>query len=263
MLKHKKTVVALISASLCVLAASFSSAQTSDSTKTYSAIAVHSLPGQPETFGTIVKSGQNLRLEYEDAGRHVVQILLPTIGAMYILDPNAQTYIEYLGPAVPATDVEGYTSPCPNQKPNASCQHVGDDVVSGIKVERWAIDSSLHGKPLIILWNSARRRALRQDFPDGGSMVMAFSAMQDVNGRMAEHWQIKLSTPGQDIKSGDWWFDPKLRVVVRENLPSGEMRRLDNITIGPVDPALFQVPQGWRKMEPAATVLQNPVAGNK
>lgn len=261
--KHIQTVLALLVATLGIMVAAFSHAQSPAASNTYSAIAVHSLPGQPETFGTIVKSGQNLRLEYDEAGRRVIQILLPTVGAMYFLDPKTQTYTEYLGPSVPATDIEGYASPCPGQETSPSCQHVGDDVVSGVKVERWALASGQSGKPLVILWNSARRRALRQDFPEGGSMVMAFVAMEDLNGRFAEHWTIKLSIPGNDVKSGDWWFDPKLRVVVRENLPSGETRRLDNITIGPVDPALFQVPQGWRKVEPQAAVLQNPVAGSE
>jgi len=260
--KHIKNAATLIAVAMGVLFAGFAQAQV-PATSTYSAIAVHSLPGQPETFGTIVKSGQNLRLEYEEAGRHVVQILLPTMGAMYVLDPKAQTYTEYLGPAVPATDVEGYTSPCPSQKPSADCQHVGDDVVSGIKVERWALASGQSGKPLVILWNSARRRALRQDFPGGGSMVMSFVAMENINGRPTEHWNILLSQPSKEAKTGGWWFDPNLRVVVQENLPSGEMRRLDNITVGPVDPALFQVPQGWRKLKPSTAALQTPVTGNK
>jgi len=257
------TVVALLGGLFSTLLTNPALAQT----KTYSAQAIHALPGQPETYGSIVKSGQNLRLEYEEAGRRVIQILLPTAGAMYVLDPAAQTYIEYLGPAVPVTDVEGYASPCPNQKPSQSCQHVGDDIISGVKVERWALASGEPGKPLVILWNSPRRRALRQDFPDGGSMVMAFQAMQDLNGRATEHWIITLTGADNKISTGDWWFDPDLRVVVRETLPSGETRRLENITLGPVDPALFQVPRGWRKIEapqqPIPPALKNPVPGSE
>jgi hypothetical protein len=182
---------------------------------------------------------------------------------MYILDPVAKTFVEILGPAVPATNVEGYVSPCPNQKATAACQHVGDDTLSGLTVERWALSSGQEGKPLVILWNSERRKAFRQDFPGGGSMVMRFIAMEEHAGRPTEHWSIKLTLPGQDVKNGDWWYDPNLRVVVGENLPSGEVRRLDNIRLGPVDPALFQGPHGWRKEQPQAAKPQLPIVGTK
>ncbi len=253
-----KKIFAPLVAILSIAAAGLVSAQAPTSSTPYSAIAVHQLPGQPETFGTIVKSGQNLRLEFEENGRHVIQILLPSVGAMYILDPTARTFVEVLGPAVPATNVEGYVSPCPNQKPSSACQNVGKEVLNGLTVERWALSSDQEGKPLVILWNSERRKALRQDFPNGGNMIMAFVAMEDHGGRPTEHWTIRLSLPNQEVQNGDWWYDPQLRVVVRENLPSGELRRLDNITLGPVDPALFQVPQGWRKTEPQAAAPQRP-----
>jgi len=261
--KHIKTAVTLVITVLALVLNGAAFAQTA-----YSATAVHAFPDQPETFGTVVKSGQNMRLEFEEQGRQVIQILLPAVGAMYVLDPKLQTYIEILGPAVPVADVGGYKSPCPSQKPAPTCQHVGDDTMSGIKVERWVIASGQKDKPLVLLWNSARRRALQQNFPDGSVMSMAFTAMEEINGRKAEHWTIKLTTPGQEAKSGDWWFDPELRVVIKENLPSGETRRLENIVVGPVNPTLFQLPQGWRKVAPMApappptTALQSPTAGN-
>ncbi len=262
---HIRNAARLVITMLAVAWGGISTAQTA--APAYSATAVHAFPGQAETFGTIVKSGQNLRLEFDENGRHVIQILLPAVGAMYVLDPEQQTYVEILGPAVPAADVGGYKSPCPGQKPDPACQHVGDDVMSGVKVERWVIASGDKNKPLVLLWNSARRRALKQILPDGSVMTMAFRAMEKIDNRLAEHWTIKLTRPGQPDQTGDWWFDPELRVVIKENLPSGETRRLENITVGPVNPAMFQVPQGWRKVAPAApkpptAALQSPVAAD-
>ncbi len=252
------TMQSAITALLLVVCTSATTAQTvqtptSSASSSYSATAVHGLPGQPETSGKIVKSGQNMRLEFEQDGQAVIQILRPSEGLMYILNPVDQTYFEVRGPAVPATRSDGYTSPCVEAARMARCERIGTDTVSGIAVERWALASKPQDRALIILWDSTRRRALRQDFPDGSVMAMSFQAMEDLNGRMTEHWSIKITTPNQPANTGSWWFDPELRVVVREDLPGGEMRRLDDITIGTADESAFQVPQSWQKLDaPAA-----------
>ena len=231
--------------------------------QSYSATAVHSLPGQSETSGKIIKSGQNMRLEFEQDGQAVIQILRPADGLMYVLNPTKQTYFEIRGQAVPATQTEGYTTPCVEAAKMARCERIGTDSVSGIAVERWALASKPQTRPLIILWDSTRRRALRQEFPDGSVMAMSFQAMEDLNGRMTEHWSIKITTGSQPANTGSWWFDPELRVVVREDLPGGEVRRLEDITVGPVDAAVFQVPEGWQEQDaaitsPAPATLQPP-----
>ena len=242
---------AIIAALALLASATTAAAQTvqnptASTPKSYSATAVHGLPGQPETTGKIVKSGQNMRLEYDQNGETIIQILRPTEGLMYILDPKAQTYTEIRGQAVPATATDGYTTPCPKPAALARCERTGTDTVSGIKVERWELSTGTDTKPVVMLWDSTRRRALHQIFPDGSVMALRFKEMVPVNGRNTEHWSIKITAPDQPANTGSWWFDPDLRVVVREELPGGEIRRLDDITVGPVDPDLFQVPEGWK-----------------
>jgi hypothetical protein len=212
---------------------------------TYTATAVHQNPGAPGTVGRITKSGQKMRLEFTQDGRDIIQILRPSEGVMYILDPATRTFFEVRGSAVPATADQGYTTPCPTP-PVAMCDRIGDDIISGIRVERWALTDDTQKKPLIVSWDSTRRRALQQEFPDGSKNLLSFVAMEDLNGRQTEHWQIIRTVPEQDPEFGEYWFDPQLRVVTLEILPDGEIRRLDNITVGPVDDAVFQVPVGWQ-----------------
>lgn len=262
---HFRFRAAIAACSLLVLGAvQTAQAQQADANQTYSATAIHGLPGQPETSGKIVKSGQNMRLEFDQNGQPTIQILRPADGLMYILDPKAHTYFEIRGQAVPATSTHGYTSPCPEQTKMAQCERTGTQAVSGITVERWLLSSRPQTRPLVILWDSTRRRALRQEFPDGSVMAMRFVAMQDVNGRATEHWAIKITTPNQPANTGSWWFDPELRVVVREDLPGGEVRRLEDIIVGPVDASAFQVPDGWQKQDaPAPATLQAPQPANQ
>ena len=215
----------------------------------YSATATHSLPGQQPSYGTVVKSGHNLRLEFEQDGQRMVQILRPTEGLMYVLYPQTETYLEITGPAAQANTIDGQTSPCPEGDPGMVCQKVGQDKVSGISVEVWSISLQGQNQRMTILWDPTRRQALGQEYPDGTKTRYAFQAMETINGRTTEHWVIRTTAPGQAELTGDWWFDPELRVAVREALPGGEVRSLENVQVGAVDPAMFQVPAGWHKQE--------------
>jgi len=244
--------VTLAAVSVAVLSAGAVFAQQSSPDRAYSATAIHGLPGQPTTSGTINKSGQNMRLEFEQNGHTVVQILLPEQGVMYILDPSTKTYMEMRGQAVPPTTGGGPVAPC-DPTHMAQCEKIGSDVVSGIDVERWLLAAQPQSPPLNILWDPTRRHALRQEYPDGSVTAMRFAEMQTLNGRATEYWTLKVQAPGRDTLTGGWWYDPDLRVVVREELPGGEIRRLENITVGAIDPAAFQVPDGWQQQDPAAT----------
>ncbi len=256
MIPNIKTILSALI--LTVAASGPLAAQQSQSTTSYSATAIHAAPGQPETTGIVIKSGENMRLEYEQNGQKIVQILLPEQGLMYILEPTSQSYFELRGQAVPDTIGAGSATPCDDQSGLAMCKRVGNDTVSGISVERWLMASNPQTKPLSILWDPTRRQALRQDYPDGSSMAMRFKSMQTLNGRAAEHWSIETKSPGRDPLVGGWWFDPELRVVVREELPGGEVRRLENIIVGAVDPVAFTVPQGWQKRDSAAIAPPQP-----
>lgn len=256
--------MALVCISAIVATTSHLVAQQAPTPQTYSATAIHSVPGQPETSGMVIKSGENMRLEFEQNGQKVIQILLPQQGVMYILEPLTKTYLEIRGQAVPATAGSGAAAPCTAQSNLSLCKRIGADTVSGIQVERWLLAQQPQSKPITVLWDPTRRQALRQDFPDGSSTAMRFQAMQDLNGRSVEHWTIETLSPGRETLTGGWWFDPELRVVVREELPGGEIRHLDNIMVGPVDASAFQVPQGWQERDPStiATPQVSPPASD-
>ena len=149
-----------IAAHILLAASSLAMGQTvqtpsAGASQTYSATAIHGLPGQSETSGKIVKSGQNMRLEFDQNGETVIQILRPTEGLMYILDPEKQTYIEIRGQAVPATKDGGDTTRGPGTEKIAQCERIGSDTVSGIAVGRWARASNPQTRPRMSLWESS------------------------------------------------------------------------------------------------------------
>ena len=226
------------------------------SARDFTATAVQTIPEQPDQIGQIAKSGSNMRFEYRQNGSTLVKILRPTEGVILMLDPQTQTYIEFIGPAVAPEVADGPTTPCPEATPETEglmCERSGGDVsVYGVQAERWLLGYEQQ-QPQVILWDPLRRKALRQEFPEGSLMSMSFNAMVDLSGRQTEYWTIDYTTPGQEPLNTGWWFDPVLRVVVREDLPGGGSRRLENIQAGPVDPALFEAPAGWQKQDVPAT----------
>ncbi|GGD43504.1 hypothetical protein [Sinisalibacter lacisalsi] len=226
----------------------------------YTARAVHRLPDGSVDTGAVVKSGPDMRLEYTENGRDVVQIIRRAEGVMYLLDPAKQTYFEMRGAPAPDPTGAGYMPPCQEGDPGLSCTFKGTEVISGITAEIWEI--GMPGQPGVstVLWDGARHRALRQTGPDGSVMRMAFLSMVEVAGRRVEHWSMSFEAPGQPAQSGAWFYDPELRVEIREEMITGAVRELEDIRVGPVDPALFEVPAGWTKLDgPAGPV---PGQGN-
>ncbi len=231
--------------------------------RAFTAAAVQTMPDGSEQVGRIAKSGQNMRLETEAMGQKTIQIMRGAEGLAYLLDPQSQTYYEIRDPSVTEA-VSGAATPCPPaaqaQAMQIRCVQNGEDKVSGVTTQRWEIQAPQDARPTIVLWDAGRKRALRQDWPDGSSLVMTFQAMENVESRQVEHWTSAFQTPNQPAVNGDWWFDAELLVVVREDLPGGVSRHLKDIVVGPVDPAMFLPPEGWQAAAPPAPGQVSPPA---
>jgi hypothetical protein len=217
----------------------------------YAADAIYRTPDGTENTGRVIKSGPDMRLEFTEAGRPVVQIIRRAEGMMYVLDPSSRSYFKIQGEPDPQAGAATYEAPCDQNVTTITCRFLGNEVTSGITAEVWEIgqpgDQSQVSR---ILWDGARHRALRQEYPDGTVMALSFQAMVQIEGRNVEHWVISVIVPGQAPLAGAWYYDPELRVELREELPSGEVRSLRNIVVGEVDPAAFAVPAGWTEIAP-------------
>ncbi len=217
----------------------------------YTAETVQTAPDQPDRSGKITKSGQFLRLEFTQNGQHIIQILRPTEGLTYVLYPDTHTYLEQRGPKQPEEFADSYTPPCPAEAEanGLQCTRLGLEVYQSIPVERWHIGATGDPNQMIILWDPTRKRALRQEMSNGTLLQMTFLGRQTLEGREAEHWVTEVSRQGAATLRNEWWYDPELKLVLRETLPDGTQRHLQNITVGEVDPRLFTVPDGWQRIE--------------
>lgn len=217
----------------------------------YTAETVQTAPDQPDRVGIITKSGQLLRLEFEQDGQKIIQILRPTEGLTYVLFPATQSYLEQRSPAQPEEFANSYTPPCPTEAEESGlqCRRLGLEVYQSIPVERWHIGAEGDPSQMLILWDPTRKRALRQEMSNGTLVLMTFLGRQEIESRETEHWVTEVSRQGVATMRTEWWYDPELKLVLQETLPNDTRRKLQNITIGPVDPSLFTVPDGWQRIE--------------
>ena len=241
-----RPLIALIGA--FILGASLAPAQ---SLPSYSAETVQTTPDQPDRTGIITKSGNFMRLEFTQDGQKIIQILRPTEGLTYVLYPDSRTYIEQRGPAQPEEFAGSYSPPCPTEaeKSGLICSRLGLEVYQSIPVERWHIGADDDPSQMLILWDPERKRALRQEMSNGTLVQMTFLGMQEIAGREAEHWVTEISRHGVATRHFEWWYDSALKLVLRETLPNGTQRHLQNITVGPVDPRQFTVPENWQRVD--------------
>lgn len=235
-----------------VLSASISLAQTP--LPSYSATTIQTAPDQPDRTGIITKSGNFLRLEFAQDGQQVIQILRPTEGLTYVLYPASNSYVEQHSPAQPEEFADSYTPPCPTQAEQSGlqCTRLRLEVYQSIAVERWHIGAEGDPGQMLILWDPTRKRALRQEMSDGTIVQMTFLGLQEIERREAEHWITEVSRQGIATLRTEWWYDNELKLVLRETLPDGTQRHLQNLTVGQVDPSLFTVPTNWQRLDAPA-----------
>jgi len=230
-------------------------AQTSASPddRAFTANAVQILPDGSEQIGRIMKSGQNMRLEMQANGQTSIQIMRGAEGVAFLVNPQNQTFAEIRDPSVKDA-VAGASNPCPSeaemQASGLRCELTGQGAVSGIITQRWEIQSQQAEGVTVVEWDTGRRRALSQVWPDGTSQTMTFQAMEQMEGRSVERLTSAVQSPNQPAALGGWWFDAGLRGVLREEIPGGIGRQLKDIKVGPIDPAMFLPPQGYTQIQP-------------
>ena len=211
----------------------------------FSADAVISGPQQTDRKSKLFVSEQAVRREMTVNGNHVTEIVFPQQGRALLINEQARSFQEKLFPAQKKNDDKG---PC-SQIKNSSCEKIGKETIDGIKTEKWQIISNEKGRKIRTLhWIDVNRKlAIREFFPDGSVSELKIIKNEKINSRDTEKWERILSRPdGQNIKSYQW-YDKKLKIAVKEELPNGFSRELINIKVKKQPSKLFEPPVGYMK----------------
>lgn len=219
----------------------------------FSADAVISAPQQIVKQTKLFVSEKAVRSETVVNGQNIIEIVYPDEGKAILINDSLRSYKERIFDHQSETKNNG--SPC-DQISNAVCEKLGTENIAGYETEKWQIISEKGGRKLRTLhWIDVKRKlAIREFFPDGSVVELKMIKKEKVNGRDTEKWERSLSRPdGKSAKSYQW-YDPGLKIAIKEELSGGYVRELKNIKISRQAEDLFGVPDNYKKIEfqPAA-----------
>jgi len=192
-----------------------------------------------------------MRMEMEQGGQQIVRILDSSKKVEWLLYPDQKSYMERGAPAAGAVGA-GQTdesNPCAAMS-GATCENLGTETVSGRQAVKWRVTFSHQGRVFASTeWlDSERNIPLRSERADGSRSELVFLGQEQLGGRTVEKWEMKSSQQGKAPQSSFQWYDPKLKLAIREEFPGGFVRELVNIREGQQPEHLFVVPADYRQI---------------
>lgn len=222
----------------------------------FSADAVQSAPQRQPVLARLYVGKAGMRMERDAGGQQIVEIVLPAQQRQIILFPQKRQYMEQQVPAGAAPGPSmgsGDTNPCTGLR-DVSCKALGTEKINGRDAHKWEMSGSRDGQTVRTLtWIDVERNMpVRQFFSDGTVSELKVVGHEVVNGRQTEKWALTVrQTDGKSTTSYQW-YDPQLKLAIRDEMDGGYIRELRNVKVAPQPPSLFTIPSGYRKTTPPA-----------
>jgi hypothetical protein len=207
--------------------------------------------GQTSSGKMFVGDGK-VRIEMAAQGQEMVRITDEQRKVEWVLFPDQKQYLERRagpdqgGPAPKPASIAA--DPCVGL-PGLTCRKLGDEVISGRPSAKWEITGNRDNKPVTSTqWiDKERGIPLRQQFPDGGSMALSLLGKETIEGRAVEKWEVVIEAPGRKATRTFQWYDPELKLAVRQEFADGAVSEMKNIRVGKQPDDLFVVPAGYTR----------------
>lgn len=216
----------------------------------FSADAIQIAPGSPSLYSKMYVSRAAVRTETTRQGRYVIDIVYPHEGKRLILFPDKKLYLEQsdLG-ASTAWAGRSAKTPCEGMK-KTSCRKLGSEVLRNTSVEKWQVDRKAEGKTLSSLhWiDIDRKLAIKEMLSDGSVSELIMFGKGQLDGRNVESWESRYYSPTGQFSKSKQWYDPELKIVIRDEQNNGYLRELKNIKVGSQDKKLFILPADYVKV---------------
>ncbi len=221
----------------------------------FSADMVSRGPDGQATTGKMYVGDTRMRVEMSRQGRNIVRISDQGRHMEWMLFPEQQNYMERAIPAGAQSAPSAEANPCAGVE-GLTCRKVGEENIGGRAAIKWEMSAVHDGQTATgVQWIDAERALpLKYQMPNGQTMELAMLGQEQINGRTVEKWQMTTAVPDQQPIQTFQWYDPQLKLSVREEFPGGLVRELDNIEIGKQPDSLFEVPAEYSKLDtpPAA-----------
>ncbi len=226
----------------------------------FTADAIETEPGHDLRYVRLFFGEKGSRYEFQVSGQPIVQIVKPGDGIALTLFPLTQTYMESRnGPGPLPTGFRPMVA-C-QSSPFVECKKEADASAESLgaqKIERWTITSMGGPARLHRWWDPQRKFAVREEFHDGRVMQANMLGTMSFDNRTVENWEFLYLLPNGSYQRGFTLFSPDLGFAVAERQPGGVSRDLRNIHPGEPDAKLFEVPEGYKKVNVAPPALPFP-----
>jgi hypothetical protein len=231
-------------------------------TAQFSARVIQTGPQGAVSEGTMYVAPGHSRMDVVQSGRRVVNIVDQERGLSWTLFPDQKSYLEHKAPPQVASVQPGGSplDPCRTIR-DAECRSLGDEEMAGRGAEKWEIRFTQGGKILTgTQWiDKERHMPLRTDMPGGAHAELHFLGPETLGGRQVEKWESVSTRGGMAPVRSFQWYDPKLDLAVRQQLPGGYSSELKDIRVEPQPETLFQVPSGYERVSlPPPGLSQEP-----
>ncbi len=232
----------------------------------FSADAYQQAPQSPPMKARMYVADKQVRKEYTANGQPVIEIFDAARQHAFLLMPNQHTYLERKASTADFTGKgEQNRNPCQGIE-GARCKKLGQEKINGHSADKWEMTITQQGKDMRALYwiDTDRHMLVKQILPDGTTTELRLLGNERVNGRQTEKWEMTASNPqGQSMHSMQW-YDPQLKISIREEMPGGYVRELKNISVGNQPADLFKVPAGYTLIKrPPATGKEPPVENGR
>ncbi len=240
----------------------------------FSADAVQKAPARAEYKARMYVSKNAVRTDSMINTTPVTEIINTAKHTRVLIVPKEKVYLQqpYQDSRTGSTNDKSAKKPCTGL-PDTTCKLLGKEKVNNRQTEKWEFVINRNGQIFRSLhWIDVKRKMpVREFFPDGTVTELILKGTEKMNGRQTEKWSMQTTrADGQQLSSLQW-YDPELKISIREEMPGGFVRELRNIKTAKQDKKLFAIPAGYKKVQqlpvyllppPPATQMVNP-AGPK
>ncbi|MDQ7015268.1 MAG: hypothetical protein Q9N68_02715 [Gammaproteobacteria bacterium] len=217
----------------------------------FSADALQSAPQGEQVYGKLYMADGKIRFELVQNKQRLIQISNPALGKSWIVDPALKIYW-LQGESIRAPTAQSNTinmkSFC--AKKGRRCKLLGSEKISGRKAQKWQVLSGDKEKEeRSLIWVDKKASLpLKQQLADGSSSSLVLEGERVINGRKSEEWQYHSIDADGHQHVVSQWYDPLIKMAIREEYPGGFVRELRNIVLADQDASLFLPPEGYREV---------------
>lgn len=219
----------------------------------FSAKAIQTIPARPKYQAQMYVSKHAVRTDSVLNNIPVIEIVNSKKQTRSLLVPKDKIYMQQKSDKPSVAGMTGKSAsknPCKGLE-NTTCKKLSDEKINDQQTEKWEFVVKRNGQSYRSLhWIDVKRRMpVREFFPDGTVTELLFQGKEKMNGRQTEKWIMQMTrVDGHQMKSTQW-YDPQLKIAIREEMEGGFVRELLDIKTGKQDKKLFAIPAGYKKVE--------------